>query len=149
MTGLERGEDDASSSPFDAGAARNISALPIRAFDDDVRCEPLNDLCRRVIVKDDDGVHTREAGQYFGPLTLRRDGAIGALLEASYGCVRVDPHDQNAAEVSRVLEIAEMADVQQVEDTVRKDDHLAGSAFPFDERRGVFHGEDRHDLRLT
>ena len=71
--------------------------------------------------KIDDAVDARERRENFGALGLRRDRPARSLVGA-HRSIGVDADDQRVAERPRLLQIADMAGVQQIEDAVGEHD---------------------------
>jgi hypothetical protein len=58
---------------------------------------------------------------------LREDGAIGSLAEAAHGGVAVQSDDQAVAVTAGVAKRSHVAEMEEVEATIREDDRAAGS----------------------
>lgn len=73
--------------------------------------------------KDDDRVHAGQSGQYGGALAGRDERAVRAF-ELADRRVGVEANDEPVAEAPGALEVAHMAEVEQVEAAVRGDNPL-------------------------
>ncbi len=71
-------------------------------------------------VKEDEVIDAGEAGQDFGTIEFVIDGARGTFQRTNAG-VAIDRHQQRIAKGPRCLKVTNMADVQQVEATIGKD----------------------------
>ena len=76
--------------------------------------------------EDYDGVDVGQGSENLGALFGRHQGATFTLQHAD-GLVRIDGHDQSAAEFLGRTQVAHMAHVQEIEATVREDDTIAGT----------------------
>ena len=85
---------------------------------------------RRVFVEDHDRVDACQRAQHFGALSLGVDRPIVPFVQRPGRPVGVDGDDQRVAELARLLQIAHVARVQQIEDAVGEDDLLAAPAPP-------------------
>ena len=90
-------------------------------------------VVRRLLVEDDDGVHARERGEDLRALGFGRDRTVRPL-DGPDRSIRVHADDERVAERARLLEVADVAGVQQVEDAVGEDDRLP-AARPSTRRR--------------
>ena len=110
-------------------------------FDEHVRLERRDERVRRVLVEHDRRVDRRQRGDDLGAFGLRRDRPAWSLVRPNRP-IRIHADNQRVAERPRVLQVAQMARMQQVEDAVGEDDRLAGGAQALDEAGGV--SVDRH-----
>ncbi len=120
------------------------SARPVGALHEDVRLQRPDHGVRRVLVEYDDAVHACERGQDLGALGLRRNRPIRAL-DGAHRPIGVDSDEQRVAKSPRLLEVAKMPHVKQIEHAVGEDDGLAGGA-----RRSSNQCDplcNRHDLK--
>ena len=99
---------------------------PVAALDEDVGAERADQLQRRRRAEDRHEVHAGERREDLGALPRRGERAPRPL-EAPHRGVGVDADDERVAEFPRLLEVADVADVQQVEAAVGEDDFLAGA----------------------
>ena len=77
--------------------------------------------------EDDHGIHARQRGEDGCPLLLRDERSPGAF-EFAHGMIPIKANDEQIAELAGALEVAHMAEVEQVETTVGGDDALAAPA---------------------
>jgi hypothetical protein len=96
---------------------------PICTFDQHVWLQKGNDLMRSVFVEDHHGIDWNKRRYHFGPFRLRNDRASFAL-DAPDRSIGIDGHDERVTVLAGVLEVSHVARVQNVEDTVGKDDLL-------------------------
>ena len=146
MTRFDRHSDHPPASRLDDVAPDDGVFGPIGAFDEHVRLHRGNQIKRCVLVEDDDPINARERLEHLGPLGLAGDRTIGSLVLTD-GSVGVHTNQQRIAKLTRVLQIAQVTDVQQVEDAVGEDDLPAGGAQPRDKRDGFPY--DYHRLLYT
>jgi hypothetical protein len=62
-----------------------------------------------------------ESGEDFGAVGFRVDGA-SRTFQRPHGGVAIHRHEQRIAERTRFLKITHVADMEQVEDAIRKDE---------------------------
>ena len=91
--------------------------------------------------KHDHGVHVGEGGQNFGALGGGHQRTPGAL-QAAHRLIRIETDHEFSAELLGGAEIADVADVQQVETAVGQDDALAGAAPFLDAAAELIAGKD-------
>jgi hypothetical protein len=94
---------------------------PIPSFDKDVGLERGDEFQGGGFIKNSDIVHTPKARENLRPLFLREDGPVRAF-QASNRMIAVHPDDQYISKRFRFLQIADMADMENVETTVGKND---------------------------
>ena len=109
---------------------------PVLAFDEHIRLQRGDEIVRGVRIEDDDTVDTLERLEHFRALGLRRDWPRRPLVRADRS-VGVEADDQRVAQRAGVLQVSEVADVQEIEDAVGEHDLLAGGAQPCDKREGL------------
>jgi hypothetical protein len=145
MAGLQRHPDDASAPRLHDLAADDGVLGPVGAFDQHVRLNRRDEIAWGGSVEDDHGVDAAEGFEDFGALRLCRDRTLRSfdLTDRSVG---VQADEQRASKVTRVLEIAQVANVQEIEDAVGENDRLSSSPQAFDESDGIrscMHGARR------
>ena len=96
------------------------SWAPVGALHQHVGLDRADQAVRRLLVEDDHAVDAGQRGEEFRALGLGNDGPAGPLVGA-HGSVGVDADDQQLARPSRVLQVADVPGVQQVEYTVGED----------------------------
>src|SRR5262245_32071206 len=95
----------------------------VRALHVDGWLERRQQLLGGVLVEDGHVLDDRKRGEQRGPLALWHEGSRRPL-EASRGGVAVEAYDQEIAKCPRLLEVSNMAQMQQVEAAVGKDGPL-------------------------
>jgi len=86
--------------------------------------ERLDQTQRRVLIEQDDRVDARQPGQDLRPFALGGNGA-GLALQSPNRAVAVQPDDEPVPLASGLRQEGDVADVQQVEATVREDNPRA------------------------
>ena len=109
---------------------------PVGAFDQNIWLNRHDQIVRRFLVEDHDGVHARQRLEDLGALGLRGERSIGPL-DVTDGSVGIQADDQRVAKPARVLKIAQMTDVEQVEHTVGEDNRPPRGPKALDEGDGV------------
>jgi hypothetical protein len=77
--------------------------------------------------ENDHGIDAGQGGEDLGALLLRDERSTGAL-ELANRFVAIEPDDEDMPEVPGTLEIADVAEVQQIETPVRGDNLPAATA---------------------
>ena len=113
--------DNAATGSFDFFAADNLVAGPIAAFYENIGQQPRDDLARRQLIENDDGVYGFESGKYFRPLAFGDDRPACAFQLADTG-VAVQTDDEHVAELARQLEAPDVTGMEQVKAAVGEDD---------------------------
>ena len=119
-------DDDAASTSFDRVALGNAFRRVVRALGMKIGTDFANDGAHVLFWKDYDGVHVFEGRQNFRAF-FRRHHRPPFALQHAYGCIGVHRDNQFAAERARVMQVADMADMQQIETPVGQRDALAGA----------------------
>ncbi len=96
MALLERDADDPATARLDGVAADNLIRSPVGAFHEDVGLHGSNDLGRRVLVEEDDGVDGSERGHHLGAFEFGRDRTCRAFVAPHRG-IAVEADDQEIA----------------------------------------------------
>ena len=113
----------------------------VRAFAVHVGTESIEERGNVDVVEDDDDIDALECRDQLGSIHRAQDGSARAF-EFLGDLVAVDSDDEDVTHRARAFEIANVADVQQVEVTVREHDTLMGALRVFDESGCVFQGDD-------
>ncbi len=140
---LDGDAHDTPASGFDKVTADDGVVRPVRPLHEHIRLQFPDDGVRCLLVEDGHGVHALQGGEDLGTFVLGRDGAFGSLVPADRA-VRIDRDDEQVAERARLLQVADVARMEQVEDPVGEDDALAAGAGACREVRGGGSLEDRH-----
>ena len=98
------------------------SSRPVGALDQHVGLKRRDDVVRRVLVEDDDA--RRRAASAARISARSASGVIGPIrtLVRPHRSIRVDADDERVAEAARVLQVANVPGMQEVEDAVGEDD---------------------------
>jgi hypothetical protein len=136
MSQLDRDADNAAAPAFDDLAADDGVFGPVSALDEDVRLNGVDQSERGVFSEYDDAIHACEGLENLGSLLFRIDGTALTFVRSDRS-VGVEPDDQRVAQAARVLQVTDVARVQQIEHAIREDDDLPDRAKPPDERNGV------------
>jgi hypothetical protein len=99
----------------------------VTTLDIDVGLHGGEKTVRAFLGENDDGVDAGEGGEDGGPLPLRDEGSVWAF-ELLNGTVTIQAHDKEITEFFGALQIAHMAEVDQVEAPVGGDDPVALAA---------------------
>src|SRR5579883_93701 len=86
----------------------------VAAFDVDGRLQLLDEGAGGWLIEDGDIINAGEGGEDFGALLLRHQGATWAF-QAARAFVAVQAKNQEIAQRAGILQVANMAEVQQVE----------------------------------
>jgi len=121
--------DDAPSAGFDLSALGNTLRGIVGSLGVKVRADFQDEGAHIGLGKNDDGIDGGESGQNLGPFISWNHRAALAF-ERTDGIIRIDRHNNLAAEFAGGVEIAHMADVQQIEAAVGQRDASTGAA-PF------------------
>jgi len=129
------GAEDDIAGKFDAAAdladglfLQGHSASPIfqvaklGALHENIRLQQADRVCGHRPLIDRDVIDTRKCCDGPCPLRLREDRAIGALIDKAVGSNR---DDQNVAQLLSLFEVADVADMHQVEYAVAMRHHFA------------------------
>ena len=127
MARLDRDADHPAAARLDGIAADNLIRGPVGALHQHVRLNRLDRFSRGVLVEQRDGATHSSAPMNLGALAFRRNRPSRPLVPAN-GSVGVQADNQRIAEQSRLLQVADVSGMQQVEDTIGEDDLLAGRA---------------------
>jgi len=138
MTGRERNDHDLAAARANYLATDDCVRSVIATLDDHVRLKRLDQLERRVLVEQGDGIDGLEGRHDIDAFRLAPDRTI-RTLKASNRRVTVHANDQGVAALPGAGEDVYVARVQQVEHAVREDDAPVLALTPGDERR------PRHD----
>ena len=144
ITRFVRDADDFAASRFDDVSADAGVFGPVGARDQDIRLEPCDHRMRGLFVEKHRRIDARKRGEHFGAFPLWSDRPIRAFV-GPRGSIGVDADDQRVAKLPRVLQVAKMAGMQQIEHAVREHHSLARRAQPRDEDEGVSFGEHDRD----
>ncbi len=101
----------------------------IAALGVDVRPDRLDEPGGALVAEDHHGVDRAQRGHDLGSVVLRIDRP-GRSLELAHRGVRVQRHDQGVAERARLVEVADVAGVQQVEAAIGEDQLAARGIEP-------------------
>src|SRR5579872_1745477 len=104
--------------------SHHVRGIVVAPLHQDIRLRSNDQLQRRGLIENNDGVDSSKCSQYAGALVLAYDGA-GRSLQSTHRGIAVDGNDKLVAEASRLLQQRDVADVEQVETAIREDD-----AFP-------------------
>lgn len=99
--------------------------MPITALDEDVGLESCDESQRVGFGKLHDVIDAGQCRQYFTALGVWNDGPICSFFERSDGGVGIDADDQDVAKIPGGLQIARVADMQEIKAAVREHDGLA------------------------
>src|SRR6185436_10392487 len=127
LAGLEGDPEDPPAACLDDIASHDRVRGPVGALDEHIGLNRRDQVVRCLLVEDDDAVDTGESLEHLRPLGLRRDWTLRPLVGANRP-VGVEADNQRVAEGPGLLQVAEVADVQQIEHAVGEDDRLAGGA---------------------
>jgi hypothetical protein len=116
---LNRHEDNPPATSLNRVAPNDLIRGPVGTFDEHVGLHEANDFGRRVLVKNDDGVDAFERSDDLCPLGLWCNRTVGALVSFD-GDVGIQADDQQVAETARVLQVANVARMKEIEHAVGK-----------------------------
>lgn len=127
----------------DLGLGQRLERV-VAALDVDVGADLGDDGLGRLLAEQHDVVDGLERADDLGAVELAVDGARGALV-AAHGRIRVEAEHEAVAEGARLLEVAHMAGVQDVEAAVREDDLLPGAVQDLTESLDII-GVNQHGI---
>ena len=119
-------DDDAASTSFDDIVLGDALCRVVGAFGMKIRMDLANDGAHVFFWEYYDGVHIRQRRQNFRAFFGGHYGPPFALQRAR-GSIAVDRDNQLAAEFPGGMQVAYMADVQQIEAAVGQRDTIAGA----------------------
>src|ERR1041385_1227533 len=122
------GDDPAAGGLHQVGADDRLGGV-VASLDEDLGPQGGDDREGGRGVEQHHPVHRRQPGDHPGPGALVGDGAPGPLRQLPDRAVGVHRHEQVAPESAGLLEILDMAGVEQVEDAVGED-QAAGECAP-------------------
>ena len=117
---------DLTSSGLDNLAPDNFRRAPVRAFDQHIRDDRVDNLLRRGIIEQKQVIHAGQRGKYFSTL-LFGDDRSPFSFDLPDGAVGVEADDQDITHGTSLVQIAHMADVENIEAAVREN-HLPALA---------------------
>ena len=121
MAGFYRHANDSSASFFDDVTSDDRVGSPVGAFDKDIGLQRPDQIVRCGLVEDHHGVYTRQRFENLGTLIFGGNGTIGPL-DLPDGTVRVQTDDQGIPQRTRLLQVAQVTHVQEVEHAVGEHD---------------------------
>jgi hypothetical protein len=136
MTRLHRNPYDPPAAQLDGIATYDLIRRPISAFHENIGVARADDCRWRVLVKDDDDVHTLERRQDLRSLRLRSDRPLRTFV-STHRVVGIQAHDEGVAERTRLLEISDVTRVEEIEYSVRKNNNASGALMTVDPSDGV------------
>ena len=120
-------DDDAASTGFDLVALRDALRRVVRALSMKVRTDLANNGAHVVFWKDYDGVNVGQRGENLRTFFGRHHGSPFAF-QGTHGRIGVYRDNQFAAEFVRRVQVAHMADMQQIETSVGQGHAIPGAA---------------------
>ena len=120
---------------------------PVPTLHEHIRFHRLDESQGRVLPEEHDGVHGGQGAEDLRPLLLRNYRSTGAF-EAADARVGVKAHHEVIPEGARGVEVAHMADMEEVEASVGEDDDLTDGTpvCPQGHEAGPIHGGVRGHL---
>ena len=115
----------------------NFMRLIRAAFYQHVGANRLEQRVGRVLIEDDDVLNAGQRGQHGGAIVLADDRPLG-MLRPAHALVAVNAHEKRVAQQPSFGQMADMADVQQIETSVGEDDLVAAAAIVFGQAHGLF-----------
>src|SRR5829696_3929034 len=133
---LDWNPHDAPAARLDGVAANDRMLRPVRAFDEHVGLDRLDDLGRCVFVEDDDRVHAREGSQDLRAVLLGVDRTLGPFV-AAHRRVGVQPDDQRITQRAGLAKITDVTGVENIEHAIREHHTASGALLLPRVRRGL------------
>jgi len=118
--------DDSASTGFDLVALGDALRRVVGALGMKIGTDFTNDRAHVLFWKDYDGVHIRQRRQNFCAF-FGRHHRPPFTFQPAHGCIGVHRHNQLAAELARGMQVADVADVKQIETPVGQRDAIAGA----------------------
>ncbi len=135
MAGLYRHANDPPAACFDDVAPDDSVGGPVGAFHEDIGLQSLDQIVWCRLVEYHDTVHACQRFEDLGALGLGGNGTSGSL-DLPDGTVRVQTDDQGIPERTRLLEVSQMTDMQEVEHAVGEHDGSSGCPQALDDGNG-------------
>lgn len=129
LPGSQRNDDALAAPAANLGSTDDAVGGVIATLDDDIGAESGDEIERRVLVEDDDGVDGLEPGENIGALCFAPDRTVGAL-QAPNARVAVQADEECVPAQARAAEDVEMAGMEQIEDAIGEDDPATLPAAP-------------------
>ena len=105
----------------------NLIEIVVAALHQHIRQQFGDQAARRDIVKHDDVINNPQSSKYLSTLRLIEDRPTGPLQLADCS-ITVYGNQQRVAERARLLQVANVPDVQKVKHTIRENETLAAGA---------------------
>lgn len=102
----------------------------VRALRQNVGSQSLDQRERRRVIEQHDSVDSGKSRQNPGPLRLGHEWPAGSLGQGPDRGVGVEPHDQDIAHGPGIFQVGDVPGMEEVEDTVGKDNRPARRASP-------------------
>lgn len=121
---LDKGKEfDAPAMGDDFLRPDDVFGRVVTAFDEDIGEDLGNEFEGGVLAEQDDGIDELQGGEDACAGVFGLEWARGAF-EAAHGIVGIEAHDEAVAELLCAFEVIDMAEVEEVETTVGKDDFV-------------------------
>lgn len=150
MAAFDRNEHHPTTARLDGVAADDLIRRPVGPLDEDVGLDEADDLGGSVLVEDDDRVDAVERRKHFCSFMLWRNWTARSFV-TSHRRIGIQSDDEHVAEMSRVLQVADVAGMEKIEDAVGKDNPSPVCAGSLDDSPGLFprkHTGRRIGIRL-
>jgi len=134
--------NDSAAACLDDVASDDRVGGPVGAFDEDIGLQSLDQIVRCGLVEDHHTVHACQCFEDLGALGLGGNGTSGSL-DLPDGPVRVQTDNQGIPQRTRLLEVSQMTDVQEVEHAVGEHDGSTGCPQALDNGNGSGSREHR------
>lgn len=142
MTGFYWHANDSSAARFDDVTPDDSVGSPVRAFNENIRLQSLDQIVRCRFVEDHHTINTCQRFENLGALGLGSNGTSRSL-DLPDRTVRVQTDDQGIPQCTRLLEVSQMTDVQEVEHAVGEHDGSSGCPQALDNGNGSGSREHR------
>ena len=116
---------DAAAAGLDRLPSHNPVNGPISTFDENIRLEGCDEGAGVRFRKGHHIVYAGQCSQNLGSLGIGHNGTIGAFVQGAHGLVGIHADHQHITQIASRLQVADMADVHQVEAAVCEDDALS------------------------
>ena len=142
MAGFYRHANDSAAARFDDVAPDDSVGSPVGAFREDVGLQSLDQIVRSGLVEDYNTIPACQRFEDLGALGLGGNGTSRSL-DLPNRTVRVQTDDQGIPQCTRLLEVSQVTDVQEVEDAVGENDGSSGCPQALDNGNGSGSREHR------
>jgi hypothetical protein len=138
----QRDPDDPPASRFDGIPADDLIGRPVGSFDENIRLQDRNDLGGGVFLEGDNCVDACKGREQLASFVLWHEWPTFGLVPANRR-VGIHSYDQSLTQRTRLLEVANVPGVEQIEHAVGEHDCLSRRTAILHESHGFLDGQQR------